>query len=76
MMSSWRIGEVIGFLLLLSKILEEIGRCMKRRSGRGDWKEKKMQIPGMERGGKLSVFLWKSLTGKNLLPALYETLVR
>lgn len=35
-MPSAMVGEVIGFLILLSKILEEIARVMKRKGGSGD----------------------------------------
>lgn len=40
-MPSAMVGEVFGFLILLSKILEEIGRVMKRKGGSGDSSRKK-----------------------------------
>lgn len=51
-MSSWRIVEVVGFLLLFSKIFS------RNKTGYEEkkwwwwlWKKKKMQVSGMERGG-------------------------
>lgn len=50
MMLNSMIGEVIGFLSLLGKILEEMGRGIKKRgSGSGNSERKKMSLPMMER---------------------------
>lgn len=39
-MSRSMIGEVNDFLILLRKILEEVGRSIKRRGSGGDWEGK------------------------------------
>lgn len=49
------IGKVIGFLILCSKILEEIGKGIKRKSDRGDSASQKADFWDGERGN-VSVF--------------------
>lgn len=69
MMSSSTMGEVIGFLTLLGKILEAIGRSVKRRGGHNDsgrerkclgWRDEDVECLSLE-----FVAQWD----KNLLPA-------
>lgn len=50
-MSNRRIGEVVDFFLLLSKILEEIRRGLKRSGGDHFGRKRKYRFLGWREGG-------------------------